>query len=64
MAFIAWHDRTLSMHLSLTSEYQSQGFGFISLSVYGATSAPYYAAVMIQPAPAPQHHYPSVPGNQ
>ncbi len=63
MNFVGWHGQTLASHLSLTSQYQAQGFGFVTLSVYGATSSPYYAAVMIQPAPAAQHCYATVAGN-
>jgi CubicO group peptidase (beta-lactamase class C family) len=63
MNFVGWHSQTLASHLSLTSEYQGQGYGFITLSIYGATSSPYYAAVMIQPAPAAQHIYATVPGS-
>jgi CubicO group peptidase (beta-lactamase class C family) len=63
MNFVGWHGQTLATHLSLTSQYQAQGFGFVTLSVYGATSSPYYAAVMIQPAPAAQHCYANVAGN-
>ncbi len=64
MAFVAWHNQTLTDHLGLTKQYEAQGYGFISLSVYGSTSSPYYAAVMVQPSPAAQHHYPAVPVNQ
>ena len=64
MNFVGWHGQTLASHVSLTTQYQTQGYGFISLSVYGATSSPVYAAVMVQPAPAAQHQYPGVLGNQ
>jgi CubicO group peptidase (beta-lactamase class C family) len=64
MDFHAWHNEPLSAHLNLTSQYVDQGYGFISLSVYGATSAPYYAAVVVRPAPALQHYYAAVPGSQ
>jgi len=56
--FVGWHDRTQAQHLALRDQYVAQGFRFLSLSIYGATSAPYYAAVMIQPkTPTTQHDY-------
>jgi hypothetical protein len=64
MDFVAWHGRTLTDHLDLSSHYQPLGYGFISLSLYGVTSSPHYAAVMIRPTPAAQHHYPSLVPNQ
>ena len=64
MDWIAWHGRALTDHVNLTNQYTAQGYGFISLSIYGSIASPYYAAVMIQPAPSQQHHYASVPGNQ
>ena len=33
--FVGWHVQTLASHLSLTSKYQAQGFGFVTPSVYG-----------------------------
>src|SRR5258708_6845816 len=64
MDFMAWHGRTSADHLNLVNQYQALGYGFISLSVYGVTSSPHYAAVMIRPAPTAQHPHPSVPGHQ
>ena len=64
MDYVGWHGQTLASHLNLTNQYEPQGYGFVSLSVYGATSSPYYAAIMLRPAPATQHHHPSVPGSQ
>jgi polyglycine hydrolase-like protein len=63
MDWIAWHNRVLTDHVSLANQYKAQGYGFISLSIYGSIASPYYAAVMIRPAPSQQHHYPSVLGN-
>jgi CubicO group peptidase (beta-lactamase class C family) len=63
MNFVGWHGQTLASHLSLTSQYQAQGYGFVTLSVYGSTTSPCYAAVMIQPAPATQHEYATIAGN-
>ena len=57
MNFVGWHGQTLAGHVTLTTQYQVQGYGFVSLSVYGTNTTPYYAAVMIQPAPAAQHCY-------
>lgn len=64
MDFMAWHGRTLADHRNLANQYQALGYGFISLSVYGVTSSPYYAGVMIRPAPAAQHHHPRVPRDE
>ena len=64
MNFVAWHGKTQTEHVNLTNQYQSKGYGFISLSVYGATTSPYYAAVMVNPSPGAQHTYPVVPGNE
>ncbi len=60
MNFVGWHGETLASHQSLTTQYQKQGYGFLSLSVYGTPASPVYAAVMIQPSPASQHVYDSV----
>jgi hypothetical protein len=58
MNFVGWHSQTLASHLSLTSQYQISGSGFVTLSVYGATSSSYYTAAMIQPVAAAQHQSP------
>jgi hypothetical protein len=64
MNWVAWYNQTLPEHVSLYNQYKAQGYGFISLSIYGFPSTgPYYAAVMIRPAPSQQHHYPNVLGN-
>jgi CubicO group peptidase (beta-lactamase class C family) len=62
--YVDWYGKSLAEHEALTKQYQSQNYGFISLSVYGATSSPHYAAVMAIPAPAPQHQYPAVPAHE
>jgi CubicO group peptidase (beta-lactamase class C family) len=46
--FIAWHGKSLSGHEALRDQWAQQGYRFVSLSIYGDTSAPVYAAVMIR----------------
>jgi CubicO group peptidase (beta-lactamase class C family) len=59
LQFIAWHGRTLADHVSLRDSWAKQGYRFVSLSVYGATSAPVYAAVMVKRAMVvAQHDWP------
>jgi Beta-lactamase/Bacterial tandem repeat domain 1 len=49
----------------LRNQYYPQGFRFISLSIYGSTSAPVYAAVMMQTAnPVTQHDFPNMTAQQ
>jgi hypothetical protein len=64
-SFVAWHNKTLSEHNALRNQYYPQGFRFISLSIYGSTSAPVYAAVMLQAAsPVTQHDFPNMTAQQ
>jgi CubicO group peptidase (beta-lactamase class C family) len=64
-AFIAWHGRDLADHNNLVNEYYAQGFRFVSLSVYGAITAPVYAAVMVQsPNPITQYEFPNMTAAQ
>ena len=55
--FIAWQDRTTVEHDQLVTQYLNHGFDFVSLSVYGAVRAPFYAAVMIRQGNHSQHHH-------
>lgn len=48
--FIAWHGRDAIDHLNLRNQWYAQGYRFISLSIYGAVTAPVYAAVMVKTA--------------
>jgi CubicO group peptidase (beta-lactamase class C family) len=64
-SFVAWHGKTVSEHTTLRNQYYPQGFRFISLSIYGSTSAPVYAAVMLQTAnPVTQHDFPNMTAQQ
>src|SRR4051794_29585293 len=55
----AWHSRTLQDHVKLRDDVAKNGFRFLSLSIYGAVSAPFYAAVMIKrPAVVAQRDWP------
>src|SRR5215470_1160027 len=45
---IAWHGRTFDQHVGIRDDAAKQGYRFLSLSIYGPTSAPLYAAVMIK----------------
>src|SRR5579864_8870632 len=63
--FMAWHGATLAEHTAKRDTYLAQGYRFISLSVYGAITSPYYAAVMIKPeSPMTQHDFPAMPAQQ
>jgi CubicO group peptidase (beta-lactamase class C family) len=64
MDFRAWHGRTLAEHDNLVNEAQAAGYGFISLSIYGDTASPRYAAVMTRPMNVWQHHYPALPRDE
>ena len=46
--FTAWHGKTFSEHVALRDAAAKQGYRFLSLSIYGQTSSPVYAAVMIK----------------
>ncbi|MDH6242870.1 hypothetical protein [Mycobacterium sp. OTB74] len=53
--FVAWHNidsHTLQTHFNT---YYPKGYRFESLSIYGPTNAPMFAAVMVnRPNPVPQ----------
>jgi CubicO group peptidase (beta-lactamase class C family) len=44
----AWHGKSFNEHVTLRDAAAKQGYRFLSLSLYGATSSPVYAAVMIK----------------
>ena len=45
---VAWHGRTLQEHIGLRDDAAKKGYRFLSLSIYGSTNSPFYAAVMIK----------------
>jgi Polyglycine hydrolase-like, structural repeat len=46
--FVAWHGKSLLEHTILRDTAANEGYRFLSLSVYGSTAQPFYAAVMIR----------------
>ena len=57
--FEAWHGKTLAEHEALRNQWMPQGYRFVSLSIYGAVSAPVFAAVMVKQAvPVAQREFP------
>jgi CubicO group peptidase (beta-lactamase class C family) len=44
----AWHGKGFNDHVALRDAAAKQGYRFLSLSLYGGTSSPVYAAVMIK----------------
>lgn len=63
--FTAWHGRTLNEHVALRDAAAKNGYRFLSLSIYGSTSAPVYAAVMIKrPVIVAQHDWPCMTAGQ
>src|ERR1700691_198448 len=64
-AVIGWHDRTLDDYTKLHDTAINDGYRLVSLSLYGPTAAPNYAAVLIKrTAPAEQRHWPLLTGAQ
>ncbi len=64
-SFVAWHGKTLDQHTALRNQYYPEGFRFISLSIYGSTDTPVYAAVMLQAAnPVTQHDFSNMTAEQ
>ena len=62
---IAWHGKTLSEHVSLRDKAAQEGYRFLSLSVYGSTSSPCYASVMIKrPQVVAQRDWPALTAAQ
>jgi CubicO group peptidase (beta-lactamase class C family) len=63
--FIAWHGRDLTDHINLRNQWYAQGYRFVSLSVYGAVTAPVYAAVMVKSSnPVTQNDFPNMTAAQ
>lgn len=62
---VAWHGRNLSEHTGLRDNAAREGYRFLSLSIYGATSSPVYAAVMIRrPQIVAQRDWPALTADQ
>ncbi|MBV9363322.1 MAG: serine hydrolase [Solirubrobacterales bacterium] len=56
VVFIAWHNLDFAQWQANFDEYFPQGYRVISLSIYGSTSSPLIAAVMVREAyPVPQY---------
>jgi CubicO group peptidase (beta-lactamase class C family) len=45
---VAWHDRNTANHVAERDKFAAKGFRPLSLSIYGTTSDPLYAAVMVK----------------
>ena len=62
---VAWHGRTFDQHIGIRDDAAKQGYRFLSLSIYGPTSAPLYAAVMIKrPVVVAQRDWPKLTADQ
>ncbi|HMF96410.1 MAG TPA: serine hydrolase [Vicinamibacterales bacterium] len=62
---VAWHGATLSDHTAKRDAAAKDGYRFLSLSLYGSTSDPIYAAVMIKrPAIVAQRDWPCMTAAQ
>jgi CubicO group peptidase (beta-lactamase class C family) len=58
---LTWIGKSRNEFAGLQKEAFADGHRFLSLSIYGPTHAPLYAAVMIKrPAPADQRHWPAM----
>src|SRR5271169_3415766 len=63
--FEAWHGKSLAEHEALRDQWEPQGYRFVSVSIYGAVSAPVFAAVMVsQAVPAAQRDFPVMTAGQ
>jgi CubicO group peptidase (beta-lactamase class C family) len=61
----AWHGKSFNEHVTLRDAAAKQGYRFLSLSIYGPTSAPVYAAVMIKrPVVVAQRDWPLMTADQ
>ena len=61
----AWHGKTLAEHEALRDAATQQGYRFLSISLYGQTSSPVYAAVMIKrPVLVAQRDWPLMTASQ
>jgi CubicO group peptidase (beta-lactamase class C family) len=61
----AWHGKTLQEHVTLRDAAAKNGYRFLSLSIYGDTGSPIYAAVMIKRATiVAQRDFPAMTADQ
>jgi CubicO group peptidase (beta-lactamase class C family) len=62
---VAWHGKTFNEHIHLRDDAAQKGYRFLSLSIYGSTSSPCYAAVMIKRANiVAQRDFPALTADQ
>jgi CubicO group peptidase (beta-lactamase class C family) len=62
---VAWHGKTFDQHVGIRDDAAKQGYRFLSLSIYGPTSSPVYAAVMIKrPVVIAQRDWPKLTADQ
>ena len=47
---VVWHDKTPDQHKALVDKWSAKDFRMMSLSLYGATLLPFFAAVMVKRA--------------
>ncbi len=47
---VVWHDKTPDQHKALVDKWSAKNFRMMSLSLYGATLLPFFAAVMVKRA--------------
>jgi hypothetical protein len=45
---VAWHDRTATEHKALLDAWAAKGFRTLTLSIYGSTQNPLFAAVLVK----------------
>ena len=61
----AWHGKSFNEHVALRDAAAKLGYRFLSLSIYGQTSSPVYAAVMIKrPVVVAQRDWPLLTADQ
>jgi CubicO group peptidase (beta-lactamase class C family) len=62
---VAWHGKTLDEHAHLRDDVAKKGYRFLTLSIYGSSSSPFYAAVMIKrPSVVAQRDWPALTADQ
>ena len=62
--FVTWHGKSLLEHTILRETAASEGYRFLSLSVYGLPAQPFYAAVMIRRPAHPTNCATSLPKSE
>jgi hypothetical protein len=64
-AIVGWHDQSLAQYAKLHDAAIGNGYRLVSLSIYGPTPAPLYAAVMIKRSnPSEQRQWPNLTSAQ